>query len=642
MPIHIKFSFNLLLFLGLSLLLFPAMAQKPVQVGDEVQEHIFTFSEIEYLEDPAGALTFEQVQAKSNSFHVLNKWCPVINNQSAYWYRIKVNYEDQLKDNYIIEFFDQTIDDITAYIPDGEGKYNVYRTGAKHEFGSRLFSHKNFEFALQDFEGKEQVYYFRVTVSQRANVIIVLRSVSWFIHYALDEYFTFGIFYGMILIFCFYNFLMLLVMKQRQYVFYILYILSIGFYEMSTDGIAFQYLWPESPWLNRNAYGIALYFMSTFALLFARDLLHVKSKAPKLDKVLLAVIGLRTLYFLFCIIVKPEWFEYRFVEIIPLSISFATGIYIFKHGYRAARFFLLGYSFVYLGFLVKVLIIFGYGDIFGSPAGHYILAICFVMEMVLLSFAIGDKVRLLKKKKENAQKRIIKQMDVNLKLKDTLNKELENQVQSRTKEVVEKSREILLKSQVIEQKNDELLAMNVLLKQQAEEISRMNALLKEDNVELQSNIQKVTQARALSTEVDFEEFSKIYPDNDSCFKFLADLKWENGYSCWKCGHKHFFHGRYPYSRRCAACSYDESVTANTIFQGTRIQINKAFYMVYLIYTTQGKISSHKLSEILSIRQGTCWTYSSKVKKVMEERKKDLHNAGEKGWSKLVLETNQFA
>ena len=60
-------------------------------------------------------------------------------------------------------------------------------------------------------------------------------------------------------------------------------------------------------------------------------------------------------------------------------------------------------------------------------------------------------------------------------------------------------------------------------------------------------------------------------------------------------------------------------------------------MAYKVYATNGKISSYKLSEELIIRQSTCWSYASKVKKILTERKKELKNAGEMGWSKLVLE-----
>ena len=72
------------------------------------------------------------------------------------------------------------------------------------------------------------------------------------------------------------------------------------------------------------------------------------------------------------------------------------------------------------------------------------------------------------------------------------------------------------------------------MQQRTAEISRMNALLETDNSALHSNIEKVTHDRVMSAEVNFEEFSKIYPDREACFKFLSDLKWKNGYSCRKC------------------------------------------------------------------------------------------------------------
>jgi hypothetical protein len=193
------------------------------------------------------------------------------------------------------------------------------------------------------------------------------------------------------------------------------------------------------------------------------------------------------------------------------------------------------------------------------------------------------------------------------------------------------------KAAIIEQQNEELVEVNKLLKDQSEEISRMNVLLERDNTLLQNDIEQVKHNRIMSAEVDFEEFSKAYPDRETCFRFLADLKWDNNYRCRKCEGTHYSNGHLPYSRRCTKCGYEESVIAYTILQNTRIPINKAFYIIFLMYSTQGKISSHKLSEILSIRQSTCWAYSSRIKKIMNSRKKQLNNAGEKGWSKLVLE-----
>src|SRR5690606_16468977 len=156
------------------------------------------------------------------------------------------------------------------------------------------------------------------------------------------------------------------------------------------------------------------------------------------------------------------------------------------------------------------------------------LSFCFVMEMVLVSFAIGDNVAHLKRKKVKAQRRMIHQLQVNEKLKDTLNKELSTLVDKRTRQLVEKA-------SIIEQQNAELSDDNALLEKQSAEISRINGLLQQDNQNLHVNIEKVTRARVMSQDVDFSEFSEIYPDRETCFKFLSDLKWAEGYSCKKCG-----------------------------------------------------------------------------------------------------------
>lgn len=618
-------------------------AQSMVTINDSVEQHIFTGPEIQFLEDPLGSYSFEDVSNKkyNSQFESLRANTPQnYDLKSVYWYRIKIRHSPESTKNWILEFFDQTIDDITIYSPDKNGRYSTRHTGDKYPFDHREYVHKNFELNLNNQQAFDGIYYFRIKSHQTADVIIVLRSVNRFIKYALDEYFIFGIFYGMILVFSFYNLMMYLAVRQVQYLYYVLYNLCVGLFEMCIDGVAYQYLWPNVPEWNQYAYGIALYGVSIFALQFTRTLLYTHRKAPKLDKVLLGIMVLRTVFFLVCLFFKKEWFIYKFIELIPLSAAFYSGIYIYRKGYSPARFFVLGYAFLSLGFLHKLLLMLHVEGLNFGVITYYSLSICFVLEMVFLSFAIGDKVRILKRRKEKAQREIIRQMTLNEKLKDTLTTELEQKVKERTHEVFEKS-------EIIEQQNRELTEMNHLLQLQKEEISKMNQLLTHDNEVLQTNVKQVTRARVMSTEVDFEEFSKIYPDNDSCFKFLGEIKWKNGegidhYECRKCRHDHYFHGHSPYSRRCSKCDYDESVIAHTIFQNTRIPINKAFYMVFLIYTTKGKISSHKLSEILSIRQSTCWAYGSRIKKIMQDRKKELQSSksGE-GWSKLILDhTNE--
>jgi len=608
-----------------------SFAQHVVKINDAKPQHILTYGEIEEFEDKTGKLSVEDIADKRfiDKF-VKNKiYTPkILNSSSYYWYKIKISLTPQSDNHWILEFFDQTIDRLELYEPLGNNTFKRYVYGDHLNFSEREYFHKNFVYTIDNSKDGEKTFYLRIQSSQPASVIVVLRNMKRFVKYSNEEYLFFGLFYGMIVVFGFYNLLMYFAIRHKQYLYYVLYNLSIGFYEMCIDGIAFQYLWPNNPLLNEYMYGTALFCSSVFGLFFTSNFLYLKSKAPMLNWLIIGVIALRTLFFLACLY-NTNLFIYKIIEIIPLLVALGTGLYIWKEGYRPARFFVIGYSALLIGVLIKILVWLNVPWLPYGPITHYSLSFCFVVEMILVSFAIGDNVRYLRKKKDTVQKRMIKQLKVNEKLKDTLNKELSSLVDKRTKEVVEKAR-------IIENQNVELSEVNEILKLQAEKISQMNALLQKDNQELIVNIEKVSRARVMSEEVGFEEFSKIYPDREACFKYLSNLKWEKEYKCKRCNNENYLAGHLPYSRRCTKCRYEESVIAFTIFHNSRIPINKAFYMLFLVYTSKGKISSHKLSEIISIRQSTCWAYASKMKKVMEDRKKDLKNAGEKWWSKLVL------
>ncbi|MDB5133805.1 MAG: Diverse receptor transrane region [Mucilaginibacter sp.] len=632
-----KFAKSLFANLILLICLLPALnasAQQKVTIDDGVKQHIFSYNEIECLEDTNGSLQFNQVLSPQVSSQFKPSWSSTpqnYNRSSVYWYRISIKHPLNTKKNWVLEFFDQTIDDITAYIPTSSGKFEIEKLGALNKFGKRQIQHKNFVVGLNIHPPATYTYYFRIKSHQTADVIIVLRSVNWFIEYALSEYLLFGVFYGMILVFAFYNLLMFVAVRQRQYIYYILYNLSVGFYELCSDGIGYQYIWPNSPVWNEYAYGFALCSISVFALMFTNKLLFVKIKAPRLHKLINIVIGARIAFFVICFFVNKQWFNYRFLEFLPLCIAFYTGIYVYIKGYRPARFFVLGYSFLFTGFVMKLLITIGQMDL--GAFSYYSLSICFILEMIFLALALSDKVRILKRQKDKAQREIIKQLKATQRLKESINTRLEEQVQERTREVLEKAG-------IIEKQNEDLNLVNEILQVQAADILRMNLLLEKDNLELQTGFEKVTRDRIMSAGVDFEEFSRIYPDPDSCYKFLANLKWNNGYKCHRCGNTHSFNGHVNHSRRCGKCSYEESVTVNTIFHNTRIPITKAFYMIFLVYSTNGKISSYKLSEMLSIRQSTCWAYSNRIKKLLSSRRKGVKSETNEGWSKLVLDMHE--
>lgn len=610
---------------------FGLYAQKTVHFNDSLNQHIFSYSEIYYLED-TGSLTIDQVTSTpyqdkfipSQSFYPTNT-----NRDAAYWLRIKVRHPFHSQKDWVMEFFDQTIDHIEFYTPYPDGTYQSFVMGDLYKFSHRFISHKNFVIPLEFDANSVITYYVRVKSEQNADMLIVLRSQHWLFAYALDEYFFFGAFYGMILVFGFYNLLMFLAVREKHYLYYIFYLLSVGLYEMSADGIGFQYLWPEHPEFNYYASGISLFLVAISTLLFSWLVLNLKGTSKLFHRIFMTVFGVRVFLLILSLTVWPNLFKFRFIEILPFAVIYFTTIhYYFVRRYLPARFLVAAYTIVSFGVVYKV---FQYLGFEWQPLGglsHYTLGISFIVEMLLLSFAIRDKIRLLRIEKDKAQEEKIEQLNENHRLKDNLNKTLEEQVRLKTGE-------LLHKQAFIEEQNHQLENANHQLEAQAREIAEINRYLASDNRKLQHDISEVREARALSKEMTFQEFCDIYDERDGWTKFIADLKWQDSYSCRKCDYNSFSAGRTPYSRRCSRCGYDESAIANTLLQGTHLPVEKALYLVFLVYNSQGAISSHKLSVILDTRQSTCWSYSSRIKSILKERLR----AGlveENGWKDIIL------
>lgn len=125
------------------------------------------------------------------------------------------------------------------------------------------------------------------------------------------------------------------------------------------------------------------------------------------------------------------------------------------------------------------------------------------------------------------------------------------------------------------------------------------------------------------------DFKSRFNDEESCLKYLRDLKWAHGFQCVKCGHTKYCSGVKPHDRQCTSCRYIESPTANTIFHRIKFPLEKAFGLVHFISKEKKNITSTELSRKLDLRQKTCWLFKQKVVWAMESSKgryykDDLH------------------
>ena len=121
------------------------------------------------------------------------------------------------------------------------------------------------------------------------------------------------------------------------------------------------------------------------------------------------------------------------------------------------------------------------------------------------------------------------------------------------------------------------------------------------------------------------EFNKRFSNNESCYQYLIEIKWKDGYNCTKCCHKESGKGRTYFYRRCKKCGYDESVTSNTVFHGIKMPILKAFHMIFRISTKKKGMSTIELGTEVGVEQKTAWLFKRKVQAMMKKDKDDKLN-----------------
>ena len=586
-------------------LIFPAslaVTGQIIALNPEVDEQIIPINQLQIYEDPLNNVGFDQVRRNPRLFYMKPDFTPKdYNTASAYWVKLTLRIPEHHDEHWLLEFYDQSIDHVEAYIPQPNGGFKKLVMGDMYDFDQKPFQHKNFEIPINSNLSGLQTFYFKIRSHAYADIRIAVRTIDRFIYYALNEYFLYGIFYGMILIISLYNLLIFSAIREVKYLYYTFYILSVGVYAMCVDGIAYQYLWPGWPAWNQIAYGAALFSLIFWAVIFGQRFLNTKRRARKLHRIINVVLIMRSVLFVYALVFDQTLFEWRNIEIIPLSLIFYAGIHVLVRGYKPARFFVMAYGILFLGFLFKALL-----NLSIVPFGiisYYSLHIGFLLEMLFLTFALSDRVRILKDNRDRALKRIIIQHQENVKLKDKVNRELEDLVARRTTQLQEKNLQL-------EEANNKMI-------EQAKEINKINSMLDLDNWKLKNNIKEILQDRLVNKNLTLEQFNKIFPDPISCFKFLERLKWSEGYECSKCGNNKYSPGHTKFSRRCSKCGYDESVTSNTVFHRIKFPIEKAFYILYITNNRQNSYTLDELSEILDLRRNTIWNFKKKIESVYD-------------------------
>lgn len=246
----------------------------------------------------------------------------------------------------------------------------------------------------------------------------------------------FGLYAGMMLVIFLYNLFLLFTVRDRSYLFYILYIGSVALTQISVKGYGFKYLWPQFPAFEQYSMFLFSSLTAFTSIGFIREFLDIKRLTPKINKLLLFFCAL---YMAPLVLgaTEQKHLAYNLLNLFALGLSFAmlfAGIYVrVKFKSRPALFFVIAWSAFLLSIIVFVLKDVGVLPFNTITASS--VQFGSAIEAILLSIALADRINVLKKEKEASQEEALRILQENERIIREQNTLLEQKVLERTQEL---------------------------------------------------------------------------------------------------------------------------------------------------------------------------------------------------------------
>lgn len=118
------------------------------------------------------------------------------------------------------------------------------------------------------------------------------------------------------------------------------------------------------------------------------------------------------------------------------------------------------------------------------------------------------------------------------------------------------------------------------------------------------------------------EFDAWFSSETDCEEFLCRLCWPGGFRCPTCGGV----GGWRTKRgllRCSGCERQTSVTAGTIFEGTRKPLRLWFQAIWYVTNQKHGVSALGLQRVLGLRSyQTAWAWLHKLRRAMVRPTRD--------------------
>lgn len=388
------------------------------------------------LEDPRKSLKFEDV-FNNPKFHTVNSKLPFLKySKSVIW--LKLSIKNNTNSPVIpITAGRSIIDDFDIYYHNPINHKTVHISPYDLKANPNFLSQKSTIVNWSIAPNTAQTIYIRLKSNMSSTIPIEVHSQDEYLEKSALNQLINGALMGIFGVMALYNLILFAIVRDKSYLYYVVYIIFFGFSQIFMLGYGNILLSGNKQLLNGFAIPFIRIGFGFSMLLFADEFLQLKQNFRKYYKWYLV---LYVLYALPLIAIIGKWVSgaYLLITINVFITSIALlciGFYMYFKGFKPAKFFLLGWGLSLIAILITLAR--NKGIIPYNYVTANFLTYSAIVELILFSTALADKINFYREQNTLSQSSALQIAKENERLITEQNIILENKVKERTQALIE-------------------------------------------------------------------------------------------------------------------------------------------------------------------------------------------------------------
>jgi len=359
-------------------------------------------------EDKSTDKTLNEIIAIPNSNFTISPTDSVTHffSNSVFWYKVEIENNSSNPNTQSLILSAPWLNNVDFYIYSPFNKLTHYKQGILEKFSVRAHSNNKINIT-HIFEPGVSKLYIRVHSLDPLVVKLNIASVEEYYKNELSQRTYRGLFFGIIIAMMIYNFTLFISTRKKVYSSYVLY---LGFFMLmvaSYNGYLYMYFLGIHPILNRGLIPIFMLLYMSLGIVFAQNFLSLKEHDTKLYKLSQKMIY--TVVFVPSILWIIGSYQYMIVGAILMTLfssgfMFYLGLVVWLKKNSWALYYLLATTAGSVGTLLTALTVISVLDY--NEYAYRGVEIGIVLDSLLLSIALAERMRIINDEKLTIQKQI--------------------------------------------------------------------------------------------------------------------------------------------------------------------------------------------------------------------------------------------